>query len=135
MKQNKTIKLLKVLFEFIFTINGPKNAIIISMIFPMIFRGACRIGFADEEQPSHNEGTNLDLARVQGASWRLTGWQPRLAGSPSGGGGMAGWPKNGVYRAPNTAKKKMVFCFSCFFNVILGFKGVLIIPKWRINDS
>ena len=33
----KSIKLLKVLSKYIFTINGPKMAIIIAILFPMIF--------------------------------------------------------------------------------------------------
>ena len=43
-------------------------------------------------------------------------------------------PKNGVYRAQNYGKNN--YCLSFFvFNVIMGFEGVLIIPKWLINDS
>ncbi len=33
----KTITLLKVLFKYIFTMNGPKMAIIITINFPIIF--------------------------------------------------------------------------------------------------
>ena len=32
-------------------------------------------------------------------------------------------------------KTMWLFVFSCVFNVISGFYGVLIIPKWLINDS
>ena len=36
MKRNKSIKLFKILFKYIFTILGPKMAIIITILFPMI---------------------------------------------------------------------------------------------------
>ena len=36
LKQNESIKLLKVLFKHIFTINGPNMAIMMSIFFPII---------------------------------------------------------------------------------------------------
>ena len=41
-------------------------------------------------------------------------------------------PKTGSNRAKEYSKNKM---FPSVFNIILGFLGVLIIPKWLINDS
>ena len=45
-------------------------------------------------------------------------------------------PKTGSNRAQNTAKILGDFwVFSCFFNVLIGVYGVLIIPKWLKLDS
>ena len=40
----------------------------------------------------------------------------------------------GSNRAQNTAQKKTVSLCSCLSNIIIGFFGVLIIPKWLIHD-
>ena len=45
-------------------------------------------------------------------------------------------PKTGSNRAQNTAIFLSDFCvFPCFFNVLIGVYGVLIIPKWLKFDS
>ena len=43
LQQNRSIKQLKVIFEYIFTIHGPKMAILILVFFPMNFLGRSTI--------------------------------------------------------------------------------------------
>ena len=45
-------------------------------------------------------------------------------------------PKTGSNRAQNTTNMLSdVFFFLGFFNIVMGFMGFLIIPKWLVNDS
>ena len=45
-------------------------------------------------------------------------------------------PENGFYRAQKTGQKEISICYVAWFvNVVLRFYGVLIIPKWLLNDS
>ena len=67
----------------------------------------------------------LGMPGVPGSSY---GAQVEALGKPSHK------PKTGSDRAKNTANKMLRCWFFFFFNVIMGFLGVVIIPKWLIHD-
>ena len=117
LKQNKSRKLLNLLLKYISTINGPNTVIIIPIFsydFPIDFPMSLALEVFGLAVLGLRIGRQAGRQVVQDRkSWRSER-SPQFRSLSF---------KNGAYRAQKYGKEFIVFCFSWFFYVIVGFRG------------